>query len=158
VCAKKANGSRPSLEIRNSRAGRDYEIGEKFEAGVALVGTEVKAIRAGHCQIRDGFVRIKGGSAFLHNVHIEEYEFGNTQNHATNRIRQLLLHSREIDKLRGAQDLERKAIIPMKIYGKGGLIKVQIAICKGKRDYDKRHDIKKKEQMREIERTLKQRI
>ena len=156
MCAK-AKKARHALEIRNSRAGRDYEIGEKFEAGIALVGTEVKAIRAGHCQIRDGFVRVQGNCAYLHNVHIDEYEFGNVQNHKSNRIRQLLLHSREIDKLRGAQDMGGKSIIPLKIYGKHGLLKIQIAICKGKRNYDKRQDLKKKEQMREIERSLKKR-
>ena len=156
VCAKSKN-TPGKLEIRNSRVGRDYEIGDKFEAGIALKGTEVKSIRSGHCQIRDGFVRIKGNNAFLHNVHVEEYLFGNTNNHQINRPRQLLLHRREIDKLRGAQDMEGKSIIPLKLYAKSGLIKIQIAICKGKRNYDKRQDLKKKEQMREIERSLKKR-
>ncbi len=156
MCAKSKNAP-GALEIRNSRVGRDYEIGEKFEAGLALQGTEVKSIRGGHCQIRDGYVRIRGNNAYLHNVHVEEYAFGNVNNHKISRPRQLLLHRREIDKLRGAQDMGGKSIIPLRIYGKGGLIKVQIAICKGKRNYDKRQDIKKKEQMREIERTLKRR-
>jgi len=157
VCAKPNNTPR-KLEIRSSRAGRDYDIGDKFEAGIALQGTEVKSIRAGHCQIRDGFIRIQGNSAFLHNVHVDEYSFGNENNHQTSRVRRLLLHRREIDKLRGAQDIGGKSIIPLRIYGKGGLIKIQIAICTGKRNYDKRQDIKKREQMREIERSLKKRI
>ena len=88
---------------------------------------------------------------------MEEYLFGNTNNHQINRPRQLLLHRREIDKLRGAQDMGGKSIIPLKLYAKSGLIKIQIAICKGKRNYDKRQDLKKKEQMREIERSLKKR-
>ena len=156
MCAKSKN-TPGKLEIRNSRVGRDYEIGDRFEAGIALKGTEVKSIRSGHCQIRDGVVRIKGNNAFLHNVHVEEYLFGNTNNHQINRPRQLLLHRREIDKLRGAQDMGGKSIIPLKLYAKCGLIKIQIAICKGKRNYDKRQDLKKKEQMREIERSLKKR-
>ena len=156
MCAKPKN-TPGRLEIRNSRVGRDYEIGEKYEAGIALQGTEVKSIRAGNCQIRDSFVRIQGNRAFLHNVHVDEYAFGNVQNHESSRKRQLLLHRREIDKLRGVQNMGGKSIIPLRIYGKGGLIKVQIAICKGKRNYDKRQDIKKKEQMREIEHSLKRR-
>lgn len=154
MCAKSKN-TPGKLEIRNSRVGRDYEIGDKFDAGIALQGTEVKSIRAGLCQIRDGFVRVKGSDAYLHNVHVDEYVFGNDNNHKISRPRQLLLHRREIDKLRGAQDMGGKSIIPLKIYGKGGLIKVQIAICKGKRNYDKRQAIKKREQMREIERSLR---
>ena len=156
MCAKSKN-TPGQLEIRNSRVGRDYEIGEKFEAGIALRGTEVKSIRAGQCQIRDGFVRIRGSNAYVHNVHVDEYHYGNVNNHKITRPRQLLLHRREIDKLRGAQDMGGKSIIPLRIYAKGGLIKIQIAICKGKRNYDKRQDIKKKEQMREIERSLKRR-
>ncbi len=156
MCAKPKDTPK-KLDIRNSRVGRDYQLGEKFEAGIALRGTEVKSIRAGHCQIRDGFVRIHGNGAFLHRVHVDEYTFGNVNNHKATRVRQLLLHRKEIDKLRGAQDLGGKSIIPLRLFTRGGLIKVQIAICTGKKKYDKRQEIKKREQMREIDRSLKKR-
>jgi len=129
-------------------------VGESFEAGIVLSGTEVKSFRAGKAQINDAFVRIENLEAFMYQSHITEYDFGNINNHNPSRVRKLLLHKRELLKLKSATDSGGTSIIPLKMYLKNGLVKVLIAICTGKKLYDKRQDIKKKEAMREANRTL----
>ena len=142
-------------EIRNSKASHKYLIGEKFEAGLVLTGTEVKSIRLGKAQLTEAFVRVEKGNAILYHAHIEEYAFGNKQNHNPTRPRRLLLHKKEIKKLQEAIDLEGKTIIPLRMYLKHGLIKVEIALCKGKKLFDKREDLKKKTALREAQRSIK---
>lgn len=141
-------------EIRNRKAGREYFVGETFEAGIALTGTEIKSLRAGRAQINDAFVRVDGGEAVMYQSHISEYDFGNINNHNPARPRKLLLHKREILKLKSAMDSGGIAIIPLKIYFKKALAKVLIALCTGKKLYDKREDIKKREAARETARAL----
>ncbi|WP_345782997.1 SsrA-binding protein SmpB [Coraliomargarita parva] len=142
-------------EIRNPKASHNYFIGERFEAGLALVGTEVKAIRDGNAQITESFCRIEKGQVWLYNAHIGEYKFGNFQNHPPRRKRKLLLHRREIHKLIGAIDAGGKTLVPLRIYLKHGLIKIEIALCTGKKLHDKRETLKRKVVMREAEREMR---
>ena len=134
-------------EIRNRKANHEYFVGETFEAGIVLTGTEIKSLRAGKAQINDAFVRVDNGEAVM-------YHFGNINNHNPARPRKLLLHKKEILKLKAATDSGGTAIIPLKIYFKKALAKVLIALCTGKKLYDKREDIKKREAMREARRAL----
>ncbi len=142
------------VEIKNRKASHDYFVGESFEAGVVLSGTEVKSIRAGKAQINDAFVRVDNLEAVMYQAHISEYDFGNINNHNPTRARKLLLHKKEILKLKSATDSGGTSIIPLKMYMKKGLVKVLIAICTGKKLYDKREDIKKKDAMREARRIV----
>lgn len=144
-------------EIRNSKALRDYFVDEKFEAGVQLRGTEVKSIRAGKAQINDAFGRIEKGEAWLHNAHIEQYAFGNIHNHDAKRVRKLLLHRRHIDKIQHALEAGGRALVPLRMYFKDALVKVEVALCTGKKLFDRREDLKKRVQNREIEQALKNR-
>jgi len=153
VCAKKKSTDH-QREIRNGKAHHNYFVGDRFEAGLVLQGTEVKAIRSGDAQISEAFCRIEKGQAWLYNSHIGEYKFGNFQNHPPRRKRKLLLHRREIHKLIGAMDAGGKSLIPLRIYIKHGLIKVEIALCTGKKLHDKRETLKKKISMREAEREM----
>ncbi len=141
-------------EVKNRKASHEYFVGDTFEAGVVLTGTEVKSFRAGKAQINDAFVRIENLEAFMYQSHITEYDFGNIHNHNPARVRKLLLHKKEILKLKSATDSGGTSIIPLKMYLKNGLVKVLIAICTGKKLYDKRQDIKKKEAMREARRAV----
>ncbi len=141
--------------IENRRARHDYHIGDTYQAGIALVGTEVKSIRAGKAQISDAFVRIERGNAVLYHAHIEEYDFGNLNNHPPRRPRRLLLHRREIDKISGAIKSGGKTVIPLQMYLKDGYVKIDIAVVTGKKTYDKREDLKKKVQLREAERAVR---
>lgn len=141
-------------EIRNKKAAHDYFIGETFEAGIALTGTEVKSMRNAKAQIQDAFVRIDRGQAYLYNAHISEYDFGNINNHNPTRERKLLLHKGEILKIASEVEKKKAAVIPLKMYFKKGLVKVQIAICKGKKLYDKRQDLKEAEAMRDAQRLV----
>ena len=151
--AKKNKGERVT-EIRNAKVHRNYHVGQKFEAGIALQGTEVKSIRAGKAQISDAFVRIEKERPILYHAHIDEYAFGNRNNHNPVRPRKLLLHKREIHKIRAALEQGGETCIPTRLYLKNGLVKAELALCKGKKLYDKREDLKKKTQMREAERAL----
>lgn len=144
-------------EIRNSKAGRDYFVDDRFEAGIQLRGTEVKSIRAGKAQISDAFGRIEKGEAWLHNAHIEQYAFGNIHNHDAKRVRKLLLHRRDLQKIKLALDAGGRAFIPLRMYFKEALVKVEMALCTGKKQFDRREDSKKRAQMREVEQALKQR-
>ena len=130
----------------NRKARHDYHLMDRYEAGIALAGTEVKSARAGKVQLRDGFAEIAGGEAWLVNVHIGHYSHGNIQNHDVERRRKLLLHRREIDKLTGKTREKGLTLIPTKVYLKGDKIKVELALAKGKQAHDKREAIKKREQ------------
>jgi SsrA-binding protein len=153
VCAKKKSRD-PQREIRNAKAHHNYFVGDRFEAGIVLQGTEVKAIRAGDAQISESFCRIEKGQVWLYNSHIGEYKFGNFQNHPPRRKRKLLLHRREINKLVGAVEAGGKSLVPTRMFLKHGLIKIEIALCTGKKLHDKRQTMKKKVTMREAEREM----
>jgi SsrA-binding protein len=144
-------------EIRSSKALRDYAIGERFEAGIQLRGTEVKSIRAGRAQINDAFARVEKGEVWLHNAHIEQYAFGNIHNHDAKRIRKLLLHRRHIDKIQRALEAGGQALVPLRMYFKGALVKVEVGLGTGKKLFDRREDLKKKAVQREITQAMKER-
>jgi SsrA-binding protein len=139
----------------NKRARRDYAIEEAFEAGMVLLGTEVKALRQGKAQLKDSYARIKGSEIFLVDSHISPYSHGNQFNHDPDRTRKLLMHKREIRKLYGKTRERGFTLVPLRMYFKGGKAKVEIGIGKGKRSYDKREDLKRKAMEREMERTFK---
>jgi SsrA-binding protein len=149
--------SKRFTEIRNSKALRDYFVDERFEAGIQLRGTEVKSIRAGKAQINDAFGRVEKGEVWLHNAHIEQYSFGNIYNHDAKRIRKLLLHRRHIAKIQHALEAGGRALVPLRMYFKDALVKVEVALCTGKKLFDRRDDLKKRAEMREVEQALKQR-
>jgi SsrA-binding protein len=144
-------------EIRNAKVFRDYEVGQRFEAGIQLLGTEVKSVRTGRAQISDGFCRVENSEVWMYGTHIEPYAFGNTQNHDSKRIRKLFLHRSDIRKISLAMDAGGKALIPLRMYFKGALVKVEVALCTGKKLFDKREDLKRKVQMREVNRALRSR-
>jgi SsrA-binding protein len=144
-------------EARNSKVFRDYLVGERYEAGVQLKGTEVKSIRAGRAQISDAFCRVERGEVWMYSAHIEPYAFGNITNHDAKRIRKLLLHRGDIRKIDIAMSTGGKALIPLRMYFKEALVKVEVALCTGKKLFDKREDLKKKAQMREVNRSLRSR-
>ena len=140
----------------NKKAWHDYFIEDKIEAGIELVGTEVKSIRQGHCSIKEAFIRIdKNNEVMIYGMHISPYERGNIFNKDPLRVRKLLLHKYEIRKLIGKIDQKGYALVPLQVYFKGSKIKVQIALAKGKKLYDKRQDIAKKDQRRDAEREFK---
>ena len=143
------------LIANNKKAYFDYFIEEKYEAGIALAGTEVKSVRQGHCSIKESFIRIENGEVFIYGMHISPYEKGNIFNKDPLRVRKLLLHKSEINKLIGKTKEKGMAIVPLKVYFKGSLVKVEIGLAKGKKLYDKRQDIAKKDQRREAERDFK---
>lgn len=142
---------------KNKRATFDYFIEETIEAGIVLQGTEIKSIRAGRINIRDAFARVSNGEVFLHNAHISEYEQGNRYNHDPTRVRKLLLHKKEINELIGKTQQKGYSLIPLKVYIKNGYAKVQIGLAKGKKKYDKREDLKRREAQRDIERAFRER-
>ncbi|MGM7723781.1 SsrA-binding protein SmpB [uncultured Metabacillus sp.] len=142
---------------QNKKANHDYTIEETYEAGIVLQGTEIKSVRNGRVQLKDSFARVERGEVFLHNMHISPYEQGNRYNHDPLRTRKLLLHKREIVKLIGATKEEGYALVPLKMYLKNGYAKVLIGLGKGKKKYDKREDLKKKEAKRDIERAFRER-
>ena len=146
-----------SLKIvcQNKKAYTDYDIEETIEAGIVLTGTEVKALREGRANIKDSYVIIKDGEAFLLNCHISPYSHGNIFNHDPVRTRKLLLNKREIRRLAGKIQQKGYTLIPLKIYFKGPYAKVEVAIARGRKKYEKRDIIKKKEAQREIERAIK---
>jgi SsrA-binding protein len=139
----------------NRRAFHDYFIDERYEAGVALMGTEVKSLRAGKANLRDGFVRIDGNEAWLENVHISPYTQGGYVNHEPMRARKLLLHRREIDTLIGKVRQKGFTVIPLRIYFSGNHAKVEIGLARGKRQYDKRQALAEADAKREMERATR---
>jgi SsrA-binding protein len=143
--------------VTNSKARRDYHILETFEAGIVLHGTEVKALRAGKGQIGDAFARVENNQVFLHNAHIDEYAQGNLQNHEPKAVRKLLLHKSEIRKLFSLASVKGNALVPLSLYWKNGKVKVALGVGKGKVQYDKREDLKKRESDRELKRVQMQR-
>jgi SsrA-binding protein len=145
-------------EIRNAKALRDYSVDERFEAGIQLKGTEVKSIRAGRAQISDAFARVEKGEVWLHNAHIEQYAFGNIHNHDAKRIRKLLLHRRHIEKIAHALEAGGRALVPLRMYFKDALVKVEVALATGKKLHDRREDLKAKAHQREVDQALKQRV
>lgn len=140
---------------QNKKASHDYFIEDTYEAGLVLKGTEIKSIRAGRVSLKDAHVRIINGEAQLINMHIATYEQGNRYNHEPTRSRKLLLHRKEIDKLFGLVQQKGYAIVPLKLYIKNGFAKVLIGLGKGKKQYDKRDDLKQKQMKRDIDRAIK---
>lgn len=143
------------LVANNKKAYHDYFIEEKYEAGVALHGTEVKSLRLGKCSIKEAFVRIEGGEVFVYGMHISPYEKGNIFNKDPLRVKKLLLHRSEINKMTGKIAEKGYTLVPLQVYFKNGLAKVEIGLAKGKKLYDKRQDIAKKDQRREAEKEFK---
>ena len=148
----KANGK---LIANNKKAYHDYFILDTYEAGIALHGTEVKSLRMGKCSIKESFIRVENGEMFIYGMHISPYEKGNIFNKDPLRVRKLLLHKAEINKMLGKTKEKGMSIVPLKVYFKGSLVKVEIGLAKGKKLYDKRQDIAKKDQKREAERDFK---
>lgn len=143
------------LIANNKKAYHDYFILETYEAGISLAGTEVKSMRMGKCSIKESFIRIENGEVFVYGMHISPYEKGNIFNKDPLRVRKLLLHRREINKLLGKMKEKGMTLVPLKVYLKGSLVKVEIGLAKGKKLYDKRADIAKKDQAREAQRDFK---
>ena len=143
------------LVAQNKKAHFEYFLEEIFEAGLALSGTEVKSLRLGKCSLKESFVRIEKGEAFLYNMHISPYEQGNIFNKDPLRTRKMLLHKSEIRRLIGKVKTDGYTIVPVRLYFKGNYAKVEIALAKGKKLYDKRQDIAKKDQRREAEKSFK---
>jgi SsrA-binding protein len=144
--------------VRNSKALRDYHVLDRFEAGIVLHGSEVKALRAGKAQINDAFARIENNEAWLYNAHIEEYAWANRMGHKPIATRKLLLHKSEIRKLGGLLEVKGNALFPLSFYWKDGKVKVALAVGKGKVQFDKREDIKDREADRELKRAVMHRL
>jgi len=142
---------------QNKKAHHDYFIEETYEAGIVLQGTEIKSIRAGKVNLKDSYAKIENGEVFLHQMHISPYEQGNRFNHDPLRTRKLLLHRKEINKLIGLTKEQGYSLVPLKIYLKNGFAKITLALAKGKKKYDKREELKKREAKRAIERAFKER-
>ena len=143
------------MEIQNRKANFDYEIIETFEVGIVLTGTEIKSIRLGKANLKDSYAIIKNNEIYLLNMHISKYDQGNIFNHEETRTRKLLMHKKEILKLRDKLDLEGSTLIPLKLYFKGSKAKILLGLAKGKKNYDKREAIKKKDIERQLARDLK---
>jgi len=144
-------------EIENRKARHDYHIEEVYEAGIELKGTEVKSLRAGKANLKDSFALVRNGEVFVHNMHISPYEQGNRFNHEPTRVRRLLLHKHEINKLIGSTQREGLTLVPLKIYFKNGRAKMALALGKGKKLYDKRQDMAERDAKREVEKAFRER-
>ncbi|MEU0913809.1 SsrA-binding protein SmpB [Streptomyces althioticus] len=142
------------LIAQNKKARHDYLIIDTYEAGLVLTGTEVKSLRQGRASLVDGFVQLDGNEAWLHNVHVPEYSQGTWTNHSARRKRKLLLHREEIDKLEAKSQETGHTIVPLALYFKDGRAKVEIALAKGKKEYDKRQTLREKQDRRETERAI----
>jgi SsrA-binding protein len=143
------------LIANNKKAYHDYFILDTYEAGIALHGTEVKSLRMGKCSVKESFIRVENGEVFIYGMHISPYEKGNIFNKDPLRPRKLLLHKAEINKMLGKTKEKGMAIVPLKVYFKGSLVKVEIGLARGKKLYDKRNDIAKKDQQGEAQRDFK---
>lgn len=146
------------LIANNKKAYHDYFIEEEYEAGIELFGTEVKSLRMGKCSIKESFIRIENNEVYVYGMHISPYEKGNIFNKNPLRVKKLLLHRSEIRKIVGKIAQKGYTLVPLKVYFKGSLVKVSIGLARGKKLYDKRHDIAKKDQRREAERDFKARL
>lgn len=144
-----------NVVAQNKKARHDYSIVDTIEAGIVLTGTEIKSVRAARIQLKDGYVQIKNGEAWLLNVHIAPFEQGNIWNQDPDRIRKLLLKKKQITKLQNDLKGTGMTLVPLKVYLKNGFAKVLLGIAKGKHDYDKRESIKRREQERDIKRIIK---
>ena len=153
--AEKKTGNR--IIAQNKKAYHDYFVDESFEAGIELAGTEVKSIRQGNANLKDSFCAVKDGEMFLYGMHISPYEKGNIFNHDPDRPKRLLMHKREIRKLHQQQKLDGYALIPLSVYFKDGRVKVEMGVCKGKKNYDKRQSMAERDAKREMERARKDR-
>ena len=148
---------KPGIKLiaNNKKAFHDYFIEDTYEAGIALAGTEVKSLRMGKCSVKESFVRVEKGEVYIYGMNISPYEKGNIFNKDPLRVKKLMLHKAEINKLIGKTKEKGMAIVPLKVYFKGSLVKVEIGLAKGKKLYDKRQDIAKKDQQREASRDFK---
>lgn len=151
----KKEGIKPVVDNRKAR--HDYHIKDVYEAGMVLVGTEVKSLRAGKANLKDAYAVVKGGEVWVNNFHISPYEKGNQFNHEPLRPKKLLLHRAEINKLLGVQKESGYTLVPLRIYFKNGLAKMDLAVAVGKKNYDKREDIANRDAKRDIERAIKSR-
>lgn len=145
------------LIAQNRKARHDYAVLDTIEAGIVLQGTEIKSIRNGRINLKDGYARVRNGEIFLHNVHISPYEQGNLFNHDPLRTRKLLMHKKQIARLTAETKNTGITLVPLKVYIKDGFAKVLIGIAKGKKQYDKREDLKRKDIDRQLQRTLRNR-
>ena len=150
-------GKGTKLIANNKKAYHDYFIEETYEAGVALHGTEVKSMRLGKCSIKESFIRIENGEVFVYGMHVSPYEKGNIFNKDPMRVKKLLMHRYEINKLAGKIAEKGYTLVPLQVYFREGKVKVEIGLAKGKKLYDKRESIAKKDQRRELEREFKER-
>ena len=148
-------GVSTKLVANNKKAYHDYFIEDKYESGISLHGTEVKSLRMGKCSIKESFIRIENGEVFIYGMHISPYEKGNIFNKDPLRVRKLLLHKNEINKMMGKIAEKGYTLVPLQVYFKGSLAKIEIGLAKGKKLYDKRQDIAKKDQRREAEKEFK---
>ncbi|MCI8318258.1 MAG: SsrA-binding protein SmpB [Lachnospiraceae bacterium] len=147
--------SSTKLIANNKKAYHDYFIEDKYEAGISLHGTEVKSLRMGKCSVKESFLRIENGEVFIYGMHISPYEKGNIFNKDPLRVRKLLMHKAEINKITGKIAEKGYTLVPLQVYFKGSLAKVEIGLARGKKLYDKRQDIAKKDQWREAEKEFK---
>ena len=143
------------LIANNKKAFHDYFIEDTYEAGISLTGTEVKSLRMGKCSIKESFIRVERGEVYIYGMHISPYEKGNIFNKDPLRVRKLLLHRYEINKIEGKLQEKGLTLVPLKVYFKGSLVKVEIGVARGKKLYDKRETIAKKDQKREAQREFK---
>lgn len=151
----KATKENVKLIANNKKAFHDYFIEDKYEAGISLAGTEVKSLRQGKCSIKESFIRIEKGEVFIYGMHISPYEKGNIFNKDPLRVKKLLLHKYEINKMAGKIAEKGYTLVPLQVYFRGSLVKVELGLAKGKKLYDKRQDIAKKDQKREAEKEFK---
>ena len=150
----KKNKTAEKIICQNKLARRNYFIEDTYEAGIVLAGTEVKALREGRGNMKDSYAHVKNGEVFVYDMHISPYSHGNRSNHISLRVRKLLLHKREIKKLYGKSNERGLTLSPLKMYFKNGKVKVEIGVGKGKKLYDKREDIKRKDDMRDAQRDM----
>lgn len=143
------------LIANNKKAFHDYFIEDTYEAGISLAGTEVKSLRMGKCSVKESFIRIENGEVMIYGMHISPYEKGNIFNKDPLRVRKLLMHKYEINKLTGKMKEKGMTLVPLKVYFKGSLVKIEVGLARGKKLYDKRQDIAKKDMRREAEKDFK---
>lgn len=146
-----------SIAAQNRKAFHDYFVEERLEAGIELKGTEVKSIRAGTLNLKDSYVLAKNGEAYVYSMHISPYKQGNIFNHDPDRPKRLLLHKREIEKLYALVKQDGYALIPLSVYFRNARVKVELGVCKGKKNYDKREDAARRDAKREMDRAMKER-
>ena len=143
------------LIANNKKAFHDYFIEDKYEAGISLAGTEVKSLRMGKCSVKESFIRIENGEVIIYGMHISPYEHGNIFNRDPVRPRRLLMHKREINRLQALAQQDGLALVPLSVYFKNARVKVEVGLCKGKKNYDKRDAMAKRDAKRDIDRAMK---